>query len=243
MFIQHFTRPANLRSGRVRTRLDTCTAIAEYGSSFVFIFYELLYSDELLRVPQTMLSNELIIDAFLSCRSYLARTLSRLLPPHDIEDIVQETYVRICQFKPKEEVRAPRALMAKIARNLALDHLKRADYRLSNRFDDASEMEIGETSRQRDETLNQAASDEEFAQFCGAVRQLPQQCRRVFVLKKVYGYSQREIAAELQISESTVEKHIAKGMKLCIHYMLNHADNNLDFMEPEWAISGREIRK
>lgn len=218
-------------------------AIAEYGPSFVFIFYELLYSDELLRVPQTMLSNEFIIDAFLSCRSYLARTLSRLLPPHDIEDIVQETYVRICQFKPKEGVRAPRALMAKIARNLALDHLKRAEYRLSNRFDDSSEMEIGETSRLRDETLNQATSDEEFAQFCGAVRQLPQQCRRVFVLKKVYGYSQQEIAAELQISESTVEKHIAKGMKFCIHYMLNHAENNLDFMQPEWAISGREIRK
>ena len=40
-----------------------------------------------------------------------------------------------------------------------------------------------------------------------AVRQLPEQCRRVFVLKKVYGYSQREIAKELSLSESTVEKH------------------------------------
>jgi len=44
------------------------------------------------------------------------------------------------------------------------------------------------------------------------VSELPIQCRRVFVLRKVYGYSQAEIAQELGISVSTVESHIATGM-------------------------------
>jgi DNA-binding CsgD family transcriptional regulator len=39
------------------------------------------------------------------------------------------------------------------------------------------------------------------------------------VLKKVYGYSQKEIALSLSISENTVEKHIATGIKRCSHYM------------------------
>jgi len=47
------------------------------------------------------------------------------------------------------------------------------------------------------------------------VRSLPLQCRRAFVLKKVYGYSYSEIAQKLQISEKTVEKHISKGLTLC----------------------------
>jgi RNA polymerase sigma-70 factor (ECF subfamily) len=37
----------------------------------------------------------------------------------------------------------------------------------------------------------------------------------------VYGYSQREIAAQLSLSESTVEKHISTGMKRCTLFMRN----------------------
>jgi RNA polymerase sigma-70 factor (ECF subfamily) len=47
------------------------------------------------------------------------------------------------------------------------------------------------------------------------VAQLPLQCRRAFLLKKVYGLSQKEIAGYLGISESTVEKHVAKGLLHC----------------------------
>lgn len=190
-----------------------------------------------------MSGNKIIIDVFLSCRSYLGTVVSRLVPPHDIEDIVQETYVRICQFKPKEEIKAPRALMVKIARNLALDHIKRAEWRLSSHFDEDSEKGSSAASRPGDGTLSQVISGEEFALFCEAVRQLPQQCRRVFVLKKVYGYSQREIARDLNISESTIEKHISKGMKLCILHMLQDAENSSDVMKFKQATSGKVIRK
>ena len=74
-----------------------------------------------------------------------------------------------------------------------------------------------------DETYTQAVSNEEFALLCKAVRHLPLQCRRAFILKKVYGYSQREVARELNLSESTVEKHIALGIKRCTYFMMQHA--------------------
>jgi RNA polymerase sigma-70 factor (ECF subfamily) len=60
---------------------------------------------------------------------------------------------------------------------------------------------------------------ERFFHLCGAVRTLPVQCRRAFVLKKVYGLSRREIAEYMGLSESTVQKHIAKGMTMCAEYM------------------------
>ena len=72
---------------------------------------------------------------------------------------------------------------------------------------------------QQDEMYEKALTDSEFSNFCEAIRLLPVQCRKVFVLKKVYGYSQREIAAQLNLSESTVEKHIATGMKRCTQFM------------------------
>lgn len=166
-----------------------------------------------------MSGNKAINDVFLTWRDHIARVVSRIVPPHDIEDIVQETYVRLCQFKSREDIRSPGALMTRIAHNLAVDHLKRAGNRLSTSIDEAVEAEIGQLSQYADEPYIQAASREEFGFFCEAVRTLPQQCRRVFVLKKVYGHTQKEIAKLMNLSENTVEKHIASGVKRCTLYM------------------------
>ena len=41
---------------------------------------------------------------------------------------------------------------------------------------------------------------------------LPPKCREAFVLRKVRGLSQREVAAAMSLSENTVEKHIGKAL-------------------------------
>lgn len=147
------------------------------------------------------------------------RTVSKLVPPKEIEDIVQETYVKICQMDDHSSIRQPKSFLHKTARNLALDHLKRAETRLADQVEQESQFHGGDHHLGTD-PFEQVASKQEFAHFCDAVRQLPVQCRKVFVLKKVYGYSQKEIARELNVSESTVEKHIATGIKRCTQYML-----------------------
>lgn len=152
---------------------------------------------------------------YLTLRRLLARSVSRMVPPHEVEDIVQETYVRVCQVKKPEAIQCARAFLLKTARNLALDYIKRADNRLVANSEDTLLGLVGG----EDDTFQSAASDQEFALFCEAVRHLPVHCRKVFVLKKVYGYSQREIARQLQISESTVEKHIAMGMQRCAGFI------------------------
>jgi len=60
------------------------------------------------------------------------------------------------------------------------------------------------------------------ARDVSAVASLPDQCRKVLVLKKIEGLSQREIASRLHISESTVEKHLAKGLLLTRDFMARH---------------------
>ncbi len=46
-----------------------------------------------------------------------------------------------------------------------------------------------------------------------AIQALPTRCRQVLTLRKIYGFSQRETAAELGIAEHTVEIHTAVGTK------------------------------
>lgn len=160
-----------------------------------------------------------IRDLFLSMRPGLARAVSGIVPPHEVEDVVQETYVRLCQVAGPGHIRHPKSYLFRTARNLALDSVKRAEHRRCGSW---TEEGMGNAGAEVDEVLEQAASSEEFGRFCEAVRLLPVQARRVFVLKKVYGYSQREIAAELGLAQSTVEKHVALAVRRCAEHLREH---------------------
>lgn len=162
---------------------------------------------------------------FQHYRNALARSVARIVRPGDVEDIVQETYVRLFQAAQRQPIRHPKSFMLKVARNLALSHVAGADamnHLANDRLpgDEESEsgqLQGGEVATESPEELAQA--QEEFLIFCRAIRELPVKCQRAFLLRKVYSLSQRQVARELGISESTVEKHIAKGIVMCSGYM------------------------
>jgi RNA polymerase sigma factor (sigma-70 family) len=153
---------------------------------------------------------ELVVE-YMSFKARLRRLVARIVKPHDIDDILQETFVRAYAAAQKTEIRHPRSFMLKTARNLALNHVSSA-YNKRVQIEDFSTSDVYLSTGSVESDVD---SNERFLAFCRAVRDLPQQCRRVFILSKVYGLSQREIAEYLEISESTVEKHIAKGLLLC----------------------------
>jgi len=68
---------------------------------------------------------------------------------------------------------------------------------------------------------------------CEAVAGLPPQCRRVYLMRKVYGMSHKEIAGQLGIAVSTVEKHLIKGVKLCDRYVREKTNNISSSTEPD----------
>lgn len=156
--------------------------------------------------------------AYLSIAGRLKRAVAGIVPPKEVEDIVQEAYVRACQAEQESPIKSPRSFLFKAVRNLALDHVKRAETRLSVRYDEDIPGDEGQYPYGID-PLGEAVSHEEFSLFCEAVRVLPAQCRRAFVLKKVYGYSRREIAEHMGISENTVQTQIARGMKASLQFM------------------------
>lgn len=168
-----------------------------------------------------MADSDHFLNTFLSLRGRLTRFVTGIVPPSEVEDIVQETFVRLCQVKSKGAIRQPQSYMFRTAKNLAIDHNKRSESRLAtatNSFDEVSAAEFMR-SPETDNTYAQVLSDEEFVLFCEAVRELPKQCRRAFVLKKVYGYTLKEIMAEMGVGQPTVETHIVNGTKKCVQYL------------------------
>lgn len=182
-------------------------------------------------------------NVFVAIKEQLSRVIAQIVPPKDIEDIVQETYVRVCQATGRRKLQAPRAFFVRTARNLALDHVRRHEHRFATSVEESPGKGFGEAERPYDAPYEQAAADEEFAEFCNAVRHLPLQCRRAFVLKKVYGYSQKEIAQELGISESTVEKHVSLGLRRCAEHLLAKRADGLSSGRRSTAAAHRQNRR
>lgn len=190
-----------------------------------------------------MRDTERITSVFIALRGNLARAVRHIVPPKEIEDIVQETYIRVCKADGEKRIKSPQSFMYKTARNLALDYAKRSETRLADSLADTENEGLSASHLLEDGTLNQASSEQEFSQFCRAVRYLPVQCRRAFVLRKVYGYSQQEIAKVMQISERTVEKHIATGIKRCMYMLEQQAAQMRPSAAPDDVRGAEKLRK
>ncbi|MFK8016473.1 MAG: RNA polymerase sigma factor, partial [Gammaproteobacteria bacterium] len=158
-----------------------------------------------------------IITEFLKYRRVIS-SLLRVVRPRasrqDIEDILQDTYINTYQSSLKQNISFPKAFMVKTAIRLANRQIEVAqrvdcDEAIEEQSDAAAA--VYDTVVFDSHTEQTVFNREDFGLLCDAVSELPVQCRRVFILKKVYGLSQREIAEKLGISESTVEKHVAKG--------------------------------
>jgi RNA polymerase sigma-70 factor (ECF subfamily) len=135
---------------------------------------------------------------------------------HDIEDICQETVTRALEAERSREIKEPRAFLFGVARNVVRKRLDKQSRSLIDFVDDFSSdhFESGEPSIEQ-----HLDGRQRMLMFTASVATLPRQCQRVFILKKVYGYSHKEIAAKLEISVSTVEKHAAAGLKRCMDEM------------------------
>ncbi|RYG87349.1 RNA polymerase sigma factor [bacterium] len=154
-----------------------------------------------------------LASVYMACRGALARAVGRIVKRHDIEDILQDAFVRSFEAEGRYRIRNARAFLLRTATNLALNHASRAGYRTTGDLEDLATSVVYATATESVEA--EVDAGDRFQEFCRVVGGLPEQCRRAFILKKVYGLSQKEIALELGITESTVEKHIARGLVLC----------------------------
>lgn len=138
----------------------------------------------------------------------------------DVDEVVQEAYARLWAADLDRILNA-RAYLFVTARHIVGEHLRRsrivsielmADLEVLNIVDD-------EVSAHR-----RLSGQEEIARLHRIIAELPPKCRQAFTLKKFDELSQREIAARMGVAESTVEKHLAKALRLISQKMKSAED-------------------
>jgi RNA polymerase sigma factor (sigma-70 family) len=135
----------------------------------------------------------------------------------DIADLRQEIYVRIYDAARHGLPRQAKPFVFSTARNLLIDRVRRARIISIEAVADldVSNVPEGEASAER-----QTIARDELRQLQAALEQLPARCREVVVMRKIDGIPQREVAARLGITEDTVEKQVAKGVRILANILL-----------------------
>jgi RNA polymerase sigma factor (sigma-70 family) len=162
-------------------------------------------------------------------RAALHRYLRKLTSGADeIEDLVQEALVRIYAIPDYHRIQSPKALLFRIAHNLAIERGRRNKAQATDTMADFETLTVYSNEATPEE---QTDARRRFESFCAAVERLPPLCRRVFVLRKVHKLSHAEISEVLGVSASTIEKHVAKGLVRCRDYLRELG--LLDFVDPQ----------
>jgi RNA polymerase sigma-70 factor (ECF subfamily) len=141
--------------------------------------------------------------------------LARFPTVSDVDDVVQESFARVVRARESGPVRSARALVFATARNLALDMLRRQ--RVVS-FEPVPEENESTAISDNIDVIATVSRQEELELLTQAIQTLPERCRRIFTLRTAYGLSQRQIADRLGVSESTVEKETANGIRLCTRF-------------------------
>ena len=138
----------------------------------------------------------------------MAFFLRRIGNHAEAEDLTQDVLVRVTKHGSEIDASRPDAYVFQIAANLLRDrgrrHVVRSSYLQSFEASSAADLEERDPHR-----VLQARQS--LATVMKAVRELPERTRTVFILFRLEGMKQREIADHLGLSVRTVELHVIRA--------------------------------
>jgi len=131
----------------------------------------------------------------------------------DVEDVIQEMYAKFMALPTLESIRFPKQYALLTARGIVIDHLRHSRVVSITSTGNLDSLEVAEPDAGSEQRLE---FQQEIQAVCAALNQLPKLCRETLILRRVEGLPQKEVARRLKISEKTVEKHMANGVRLLI---------------------------
>jgi RNA polymerase sigma factor (sigma-70 family) len=131
--------------------------------------------------------------------------------PDSVSDLRQDVYVKVYEAAEKEIPVLAKAFVFTVARHLLIDRARQSQVAsiVAHGLPDEVNDYVDELSPER-----HALARERLGLFARALAALPPRCREVVELRKISGLSQRAVAEQLGITEGTVEKQIAKGVRV-----------------------------
>lgn len=135
---------------------------------------------------------------------------SRFHDEGNVDEIVQEAFIRILRAREKSPIASPKAFLFATARNLAIGRVREQIRHATLSLADLDDLGVLDES---EDVPGAVARSEELEFLTKAIQSLPERCRQIITLRKIYGMSLKDIARELGLSENTVVNQGTIGMR------------------------------
>ncbi|WP_457585163.1 RNA polymerase sigma factor [Ensifer canadensis] len=129
----------------------------------------------------------------------------------DADDVIQDTYLRVRNIPSDVPIENAQAYLFRMVNNVAVDHVRRRIAQ-ERHISPAEVHDVGSGEVSVDQVIDYR---QRLAALERVVADLPSRQREVFLMHKFDGLSHSEIAAELGITRSAVEKLIMKALATC----------------------------
>lgn len=136
----------------------------------------------------------------------------------DVDDVIQESYTVLAARETVDNIRHPRAYLFQIAHSIVVRHIRRSRVVSIQAVEDLEGFDPADEAASPEQTTLER---DELRRLAEAIAAMPRQTRQAFILRRVHDLPQREIARRMHLSESTVEKHIARGVGFLIDWFGN----------------------
>ncbi len=144
-----------------------------------------------------------------SLRAYVRSSFPHL---RDVDDVVQESYLRIWKVRATRTIHSAKGFLFTVARHVALD-LVRHDR--ASPIDSVADLSALPAFEDGPGALERVDQQEKVRLLAKALALLPDRTREIVVLRKFQCLAQKEVADRLGLSEAAVEHHVSRGLKRC----------------------------
>ena len=142
-------------------------------------------------------------------RRMLYKALQKLQSDTDAEEIVQDAFVDI--WKGRHRIRIQNSFhtyVSAIVRYKIMAKMAANKKQVYTSVEDIQQLQVVDNGTQQWLSFYDLRDEIE-----ATIKQLPEKCQLVFRLSREAGMSDKQIAAELDISQKTVEAHITRALK------------------------------